>query len=149
MNSLIAHFECFNTLCRNSLRLATVSSNCFRSSMISPELTLVVNSSTDNWDIVQSTSVTIVVTWKRIKFSCFGQIQTQLGDISGSDSLTLLLLFLLSLQESSSMLLVPSMDLGDSGSGSTGFFKGVRWPSRLFCWMEESAGISCTESRLR
>ena len=40
-------FASFKTLSRNSLRLAAVSSNCFRSSMISPELALAVNSCTD------------------------------------------------------------------------------------------------------
>ena len=37
----------FNTLSRNSLHLAAISSSCFQSSMILPELTLGVNSCTD------------------------------------------------------------------------------------------------------
>ena len=61
---------------------------------------------------------------------------------------SVLFLFILSLKEFISMLLVPSMDSGNSGSGSTGWFKGVRWHSRLFCWTEELAGKCCAESRL-
>ena len=50
----------------------------------------------------------------------------QVGDISDSERVTVLLVLVLSWKGSISMVLVPSMDLGNSGLGSTSWFKGVR-----------------------
>ena len=74
---------------------------------------------------MQNTSLTIVVNWKRIKF-CISPNLNATGVTSLIRRVTVLLVLVLSLKGSILMVLVPSMDLGNSGLGSTSWFKGVR-----------------------